>query len=179
MSKLSWSACLRRLTSLLAKLSLLLLTAVAAAAPVPVGPFVIDVPHGFQAAQTQKHKKTLITAWTHSVKDGKSKTLLQIEVLESAKPDSAQSSLQQTIKAIAQRRSHFSASPVAHITLAGAPAVRQSWNGVIGGFPVMGVIYSVVLKDRYVVKFLTQDLGNTPTDGLFEAMKAVESIVMS
>jgi hypothetical protein len=41
------------------------------------------------------------------------------------------------------------------------------------------VLYSMIVKDRYVVKILAQDLGTTPTDGLFEAMKAIESIGMS
>jgi hypothetical protein len=41
------------------------------------------------------------------------------------------------------------------------------------------VLYSVIVKDRFVVKILTQDLGTTPTDGLFEAMKAIESLGMS
>ena len=59
------------------------------------------------------------------------------------------------------------------------PEVLRMSFGNIGGYPVMGVLYSVIVKDRYVVKILAQDLGTTPTDGLFEAMKAIESIGMS
>lgn len=160
-----------------------LTTAVAqAAAATVVGPVVITVPQGFVAAQTQKTRKTLITAWTKSVKDGSSKTLLQINVLELAKPaapEEAEKYLRHELAAIERRRLNYTSSPVAHIQLAGVPAVRATWNGNIGGYPVMGVLYSVIVKDRYVVKFLAQDLGTTPTDGLFEAMKAIESMGMS
>jgi len=151
-------------------------------APVTVGPVVITVPQGFAAAQTQKAKKTLVTAWTKSVKDGSSKTFLQLTVIELAKPaapEDAEKILRRELATIGRRRANYSSSPVAHIQLAGVPAVRVTWNGSIGGYPVMGVLYSVIVKDRYVVKFLAQDLGTTPTDGLFEAMKAIESIGMS
>jgi hypothetical protein len=151
-------------------------------APVTVGPVVITVPQGFAAAQTQKAKRTLITAWTKSVKDGSSKTFLQLTVVELGKPaapEEAEKILRRELAIIGRRRANYSSSPLAHIQLAGAPAVRATWNGNIGGYPVMGVVYSVIVKDRYVVKFLAQDLGTTPTDGLFEAMKAIESIGMS
>jgi hypothetical protein len=131
------------------------------------------------AAQTQKRKKSLITAWTRSVKNGTSKTLLQIEILDSGKAESAEKHLHLALDAIGRRRSNFAASPLAHIQLAGLPAVRASWNGSIGGYALVGVVYTVAIKDRYVVKLLTQDLGNTPTDGIFEAMKAIESIGMT
>jgi len=151
-------------------------------APVTVGPVVITVPQGFAAAQTQKAKKTLVTAWTKSVRDGSSKTFLQLTVIELGKPaapEDAEKILRRELATIGRRRANYSSSPVAHIQLAGVPAVRATWNGSIGGYPVMGVLYSVIVKDRYVVKFLAQDLGTTPTDGLFEAMKAIESIGMS
>jgi hypothetical protein len=152
---------------------------VAQAAPVAVGPVVITVPHGFVAAQTQKTRKTLISAWTKSVKDGSSKTFLQITVLEQAEPEEAEKYLRRELATLERRRANYTHSPVAHIQLAGLPAVRATWNGNVGGFPVMGVLYSVIVKDRYVVKVLAQDLGTTPTDGLFEAMLSIESIGIS
>lgn len=152
---------------------------VAQAAPATVGPVVITVPPGFVAAQTQKAKKTLITAWTKSVKDGSSKTFLQITVVEQAKPEEPEKYLRRELATLEHRRTNYAHSPVAHIQLAGVPAVRATWNGNIGGYPVMGVLYSVIVKDRFVVKILAQDLGTTPTDGLFEAMQAIESMGMS
>ncbi len=149
------------------------------AGPVTVGPIVISVPDGFVAAQTQKRKKSLITAWTRSVRDGSSKTLLQIEIIDSGKPEDAEKQLHQALEVIGRRRANFAVSPLAHLQLAGLPAVRASWNGSIGGYAVVGVVYTVTVKDRYVVKLLAQDLGNSPTDGIFVAMKAIESIGMS
>lgn len=154
-------------------------TTVERAAPTTVGPLVITVPQGFVAAQTQKSRKTLITAWTKFVKDGSSKTFLQVTILEQSKPGQAEKYLQQELATLERRRANYTHSPVSHLQLAGAPAVRATWNGNIGGYPVMGVLYSVIMKDRYVVKILAQDLGTIPTDGLFEAMQAIESIGMS
>jgi hypothetical protein len=157
-----------------------LTTAVVQSAPATVvGPVVITVPQGFVAAQTQKTKKTLITAWTKSVKDGSSKTFMQLTVLELAEPaapEEAEKYLRRELATLERRRANYTHSPVAHIQLAGVPAVRATWNGNIGGYPVIGVLYSVIVKDRFVVKILAQDLGTTPTDGLFEAMKAIESM---
>jgi hypothetical protein len=171
---------LRRLVEIL---TLFALSAAAqAAAPVTVGPVVITVPAGFVAAQTQKTTKTLITAWTKSVADGSSKTLLQINVLDLGKPaapEEAEKYLRRELATLARRRSDYRNSPVAHIQLAGLPAFRATWNGNIGAYPVMGVLYSVIVKERYVVRFLAQDLGTTPTDGVFEAMQAIESFGMS
>src|SRR3954453_12504286 len=92
-------------------------------APVTVGPVVITVPQGFAAAQTQKAKKTLITAWTKSVKDGSSKTFLQLTVTELGKPaapEDAEKILRRELATIGRRRANYSSSPVAHIQLAGA-----------------------------------------------------------
>ena len=161
---------------------LALATGVAEAAPVTVGPVVITIPAGFVAAQTQRTPKTLITAWTKSVKDGSSKTLLQINVLDlgkAADPADAEKHLRRELAAIERRRTNYRSSPLAHIQLAGVPAVRATWNGSVGGYPVIGVLYSVIIKDRYVVKIQAQDLGTTPTDGLFAAMQAIESMGMS
>ncbi len=158
---------------------LVLSMAVAWGAPVTVGPVVIAVPRGFVAAQTQKTRQALITAWTKSVKDGSSKTFLQVTIVEQAAPEEPEKYLRHELATLEQRRTSFTHSPAAHIQLAGAPAVRATWNGSIGGYPVMGVFYSVVVKDRYVIKILAQDLGTTPTDGLYEAMQAIESMGMS
>ena len=76
----------RRLAELVILVALFVVTASAHAAPVTVGPVVITVPEGFAAAQTQKQKKTLITAWTKFVRNGSLKTLLQINVIDFGSP---------------------------------------------------------------------------------------------
>jgi hypothetical protein len=168
----------------------LLLTVPAEAAPVTVGPVVISVPEGFAAAQTQKRKETLITAWTKSVRNGSQKTLLQINVIDfgspAGKPAAAQDQaiyaekyLRQFLGGIERRRTNYVSSPIAHIKLAGLPAVRATWNGAVGGRPVVGVMYSVIVQNRYAVIFHTQDLGSTPSSGMFEAMQCIESATLA
>jgi hypothetical protein len=167
-----------------------LLTLSAHAVPVTVGPVVITVPEGFAAAQTQKQKKTLITAWTKSVRNDGLKTLLQINVVDfgsaPGKPAAAQDLaiyaekyLHQFLSDIERRRTNFVSSPFAHIKLAGLPALRATWNGAVGGRPVVGVMYSVIVQNRYAVIFHTQDLGSTPSSGMFEAMQSIESATLA
>jgi hypothetical protein len=167
-----------------------LLTLSAHAAPVTVGPVVITVPEGFAAAQTQKQKKTLITAWTKAVRNDGLKTLLQINVVDfgsaPGKPAAAQDLaiyaekyLRQFLGDIERRRTNYVSSPFAHIKLAGLPALRATWNGAVGGRPVVGVMYSVIVQNRYAVIFHTQDLGSTPSSGMFEAMQSIESATLA
>jgi len=157
------------------------------ASPATVGPIVISVPAGFEAAQTQRVRKMLITAWTKSVRNGSMKTLLQINVVDFGSPPGkaagaqdpdiyAEKYLRQFLGGIERRRSQYVSSPVAHIKLAGLPAVRATWNGAVGERPVVGVMYSVIVQNRYAVIFHTQDLGSTPTSGMFEAMRSIEAV---
>ena len=181
----------RRLAELLTILAAqILLTVAAHAAPVAVGPIFITVPEGFAAAQTQKQKKTLITAWTKSVRNGSLKTLLQIDVIDfgsaPGKPAAAQDLasyaekyLRQFLSSVERRRTNYVSSPLAHIKLAGLPAVRATWNGAVGGRATVGVMYSVIVRNRYAVIFHTQDLGNTPSSGMFEAMQSIEAVTLT
>jgi hypothetical protein len=170
--------------------SLLCWQPVFAAAPVRIGPVVLTIPEGFEAAQRQKQKGTLIAAWTRSVRDGSVKTLLQVTVYDlgsrtgktPAQPDLAdgpQKYLRQALGAMEQRRSRFKTSPVAHIKLADIPAVRASWNGAVATRDVVGVMYCVIVRNRFAVIFHTQDLGNIPTDGMLDAMKSIESVTLA
>lgn len=163
------------------------LSAAAWAGPATVGPIVITVPEGFEAADTQRLEKMVVTAWTKSVPNGSMKTLLQVNVVDfgqqRAKPPSqqelsiyAEKYLRQFLDGIERRRSHYVSSPVAHIKLAGLPAVRATWNGAIGDRAVVGVMYCVIVRNRFAVIFHTQDLGSTPSTGMFEAMASIESV---
>jgi hypothetical protein len=167
-----------------------LLATAAHAAPVTVGPVVITVPEGFEAAQTQRLKKTLITAWTKSVRSAGLKTLLQINVIDfgsaPGKPAApqdlniyAEKYLHQFLGGIERRRTNYASSPIAHIKVAGLPAVRATWNGAVGGRATVGVMYSVIVHNRFAVIFQTQDLGSTPTSGMFEAIQSIEAAVIS
>jgi hypothetical protein len=160
------------------------------AAPVTVGPIVITVPEGFEAAQTQRLKKTLITAWTKSVRNGNLKTLLQINVIDfgsaPGRPAAAQDLniyaekyLHQFMDGMQHRLTNYVSSPVAHIRLAGLPAARASWNGAVGGRAAVGVMYSVIVHNKFAVIFHTRDLGSTPTSGMFEAMQSIEAATLA
>jgi hypothetical protein len=160
------------------------------AAPVTVGPIIITVPEGFEAAQTQRLKKTLITAWTKSVRHGNLKTLLQINVIDfgsaPGKPAASQDLniyaekyLHQFMDGMQHRLSNYVSSPVAHIRLAGLPAARATWNGAVGGRAAVGVMYSVIVHNRFAVIFHTRDLGSTPTSGMFEAMQSIEAATLA
>ena len=164
-----------------------LLSAAAWAGPATVGPIVITVPEGFEAADTQRLEKMVVTAWTKSLPNGSMKTLLQINVVDfgqqRGKPPSqqelsiyAEKYLRQFLDGIERRRSRYVSSPVAHIKLAGLPAVRATWNGAIGDRAVVGVMYCVIVRNRFAVIFHTQDLGSTPSTGMFEAMVSIESV---
>jgi hypothetical protein len=168
----------------------LLFALAAHASPVTVGPVIITVPEGFEAAQTQRLKKTLITAWTKSVRSAGLKTLLQINVIDfgsaPGKPAApqdlniyAEKYLRQFLGGIERRRTNYVSSPIAHIKLAGLPAARATWNGAVGGRPAVGVMYSVIVRNRFAVIFHTQDLGNTPTSGMFEAMQSIEAATLA
>jgi hypothetical protein len=160
------------------------------AAPVTVGPIVITVPEGFEAAQTQRLKKTLITAWTKSVRNGNLKTLLQINVIDfgsaPGRPAAAQDLniyaekyLHQFMDGMQHRLTNYVSSPVAHIRLAGLPAARATWNGAVGGRAAVGVMYSVIVHNKFAVIFHTRDLGSTPTSGMFEAMQSIEAATLA
>jgi hypothetical protein len=160
------------------------------AAPVTVGPIIITVPEGFEAAQTQRLKKTLITAWTKSVRKGNLKTLLQINVIDfgsaPGKPAASQDLniyaekyLHQFMDGMQRRLTGYVSSPVAHIRLAGLPAARATWNGAVGGRAAVGVMYSVIVHNKFAVIFHTQDLGSTPTSGMFEAMQSIEAATLA
>jgi hypothetical protein len=56
--------------------------------------------------------------------------------------------------------------------------VRATWNGSVGGRPAVGVMYSVIVHNKFAVILHTQDLGSTPTSGMFEAMSAIESVAV-
>jgi hypothetical protein len=180
----------RWLAALWAVSAQFLLATVSQAAPVTVGPVSITVPEGFEAAQTQRLKKSLITAWTKSVRSAGLKTLLQINVIDfgsaPGKPAApqdlsiyAEKYLHQFLDGVARRRTNYVSSPIAHIKLAGLPAVRATWNGAVGGRAAVGVMYSVIVHNRFAVNFHTQDLGSTPTSGMFEAMQSIEAATLA
>lgn len=131
----------------------------------------------------------LVTAWTKSVRGDALKTLLQINIVDfgpvSVKPPvqpdatvAADRYLRQFLSGVEHRRSDFRVSPIAHLQLAGLPASRATWNGSLAGRATVGVMYSVIVRNRYAVILHTQDLGSTPSNGMFEAMQSIEGLTV-
>jgi hypothetical protein len=155
-----------------------------------VGPVVIAVPDGFASMQSQRQGSMQVSAWTKQSADEGTKTLLQVSVYDfgaqlrkSSTPEQlaegAEKYLREFLSGIERRRENYVLSPVKHMTLAGLPAARGTWKGTIGVKAVVGVMYCVVVKNRFVVSFHTQDLGGNPTSNMRQAMKSIEGIQLS
>jgi hypothetical protein len=155
-----------------------------------VGPVVIGVPEGFANMQAQRQGSMQVSAWTRQSADEGTKTLLQVTVYDfgaqlqtSPAPEQlaqgAEKYLREFLSGIERRRENYVLSPVKQLTLAGLPAARGTWKGTIGAKAVVGVMYCVVVKNRFVVSFHTQDLGSKPTRNMRQAMKSIEGVQLA
>lgn len=154
-----------------------------------VGPVVISVPEGFERQQTQRKDGMQVTAWTKSPLGKNGKTLLQVSVydfgaqLDQASPkdlaNGSEKYLREFLNGIERRRYNFELSPVEPVKLAGLSASRATWKGNSADVTLVGVMYCVIVRKRYVVSFHTQDLGTARTAAMREAMKSIEAIQLS
>ena len=162
------------------------LTAPQWAAAASFGPVTMAVPEGFVPAPPMRQDKMSIWAWTKSAPGGTVKALLELTVYDFG-PKLAQATaeelasgseqyLRQFLRGIEGRRANYALSQVQHVQLAGVPASRATWTGRAGPAELVGVMYCVIVKNRYVVSFHTQDLGSRPTSAMREAITAIESV---
>jgi hypothetical protein len=173
----------RRLASFSVLLAALISPHLAGAAA--LGPITMSVPDGFIAAPPMRQEKMSIWAWTKSAAGGTVKALLEVTVydfgpkLAQASPEELASGseqyLRQFLGGVERRRTNYALSPVKHVTLAGAPASTATWTGRTGPADLVGVMYCVIVQNRYVVAFHTQDLGSKPTPAMREAIAAIEA----
>jgi hypothetical protein len=150
-----------------------------------LGPVTMSVPDGFIAAPPMRQDKMAIWAWTKSAPGGAVKALLEVTLydfgpkLASASPEElaagTEQYLRQFLGGVERRRSNYSLSAVKHVELAGAPASTATWTGRAGPADLVGVMYCVIVQNRYVVSFHTQDLGSKPTGAMREAIAAIEA----
>jgi hypothetical protein len=151
-----------------------------------IGPVEISVPEGFGNRQTQRQGSSQTTGWTKFSSDQNTKALLQVSVYdfgsELGKPskqelvEGAEQYLREFLSGIERRRENYVLSPIERLQLAGLPAARGRWRGNIGTVAAVGVMYCVIVDNRFVVSFHTQDLGSKPTDAMQEAMKSIEAM---
>ena len=159
------------------------------AAGTSFGPVTLSVPEGFVAAPMQRQENMSVWAWTKSAPGGKVKALLQVSVYDFgsqlAKVSRAELAtgtekyLREFLGGIERRRSNYALTPVKHVELAGAPAAVATWTGRAGPADLVGVMYCVILRNRFVVSFHTQDLGSEPTSAMHQAIAAIESAQVS
>jgi hypothetical protein len=156
------------------------------AADASLGPITMAVPDGFIAAPMQRQPKFSVWAWTKSAPGGKVKALLEVTVydygpkLASASAEEIASSteryLRQFLGGVERRRTNYTLSPIRQAQLAGGPASVATWTGRAGPADVVGVMYCTIVKNRYVIAFHTQDLGDKPTPAMHEAMTAIDAV---
>lgn len=179
----------RRVSPLLSVVLALLILPVhchpAEAASAAVGPVSLSVPEGFVAAPMQRQENMSVWAWTKSARGGRVKALLQVSVYDYGSQlarssheetaGGAEKYLRDFLGGIERRRMNYALSAVKHLQLAGAPAATATWTGRAGPVDVVGVMYCVILKSRFIVSFHTQDLGSQPTSAMRDAMAAIEA----
>lgn len=150
-----------------------------------LGPITMPVPEGYIAAPPMRRDKVSVWAWTKSAPGGTVKALLEVTVhdfgpkfAQATAEELASSSeqyLRQFLGGIERRRSNYALSPVKHMQLAGAPASQAAWTGNLGPVELVGVMYCMIVHNRYVISFHTQDLGTKPTSAMREAIAAIEA----
>ena len=154
-----------------------------------VGPLRLDIPAGFAAAgPTQGRDELSVTAWIAVVPGDTSKTLLQASVYDYKKlpamsrkalGDAAEKYLREFLLGIERRRTDYSMSPVQRMKLAELPAARAQWQGRVNGNAMMGVMYCVIVANRYVVSFHTQGMTTEPTESMQAAMQAIQAVQLA
>ena len=152
---------------------------VAFAADASLGPIVMSVPEGFIAAPMQRQPSFSIWAWTKSADGGKVKALLEVTVYDFGPKQIASGTeqyLRQFLGGVERRRTNYTLSPIRQAQLAGGPASVATWTGHAGPVDLVGVMYCTIVKNRYVVSFHTQDLGDKPTPAMHEALSAIEGV---
>jgi hypothetical protein len=161
----------------------------ACAAGSSFGPLSLSVPDGFVAAPMQRQQNLSVWAWTKFVPGGRVKALLQVSVYDFGSQlaersreevaGGAEKYLSEFLGGVERRRTDYAQSAVKHLKLAGEPAAAATWTGKAGPASVVGVMYCVVLRNRFVVSLHTQDLGAEPTSAMRDAMAAIESVQLA
>jgi hypothetical protein len=155
------------------------------AEPATVGPVKLDIPAGFTAAASETRGPARVAGWVKG--DATTKTLLQVTIFdggsdlpgapaEKVLQEAADKYLGDFLKGVERRRSNYSQTPFEHLTLAGLPAARSTWKGYVGNIAAVGVMYCVIVNNRLVVSFHTQDVGSAVSPAMREAMKSFETV---
>ncbi|MGD0491138.1 MAG: hypothetical protein ABSC32_06295 [Steroidobacteraceae bacterium] len=149
------------------------------------GPLVISVPEGFEGPTRSDEGGGLTFVWVKRRPASDGGTLLQVSAIDLGasldaitppqRAEAAKHYLLEFAKGIGQRLGDFKFGDVEQATLAGSPAARGRWTGVVGGNPAIGVLYCV-LVGHWVVSLHTQDIGPDITPAMYSAIGAIEGV---
>jgi hypothetical protein len=149
------------------------------------GPLVISVPEGFDGPIRSDEAGGSTTAWVKRRPGTEGGTLLQVSAVDvgaslegitaAERAEAARHYLLEFLKGIGQGRGDFELGEIEPITLAGLPAVRVRWTGILDNTDAVGMMYCVVVGHT-VVDLNTQDVGSTLTPAMYSAMNAIEGV---
>jgi len=150
-----------------------------------IGPFVLAVPEGFDAPASSDHDGGVTTVWIKRRPATPDSTLLQVSVLDGGAAfdeagaddhfEGARHYLLEFVRAVARTEDHFELETIERVSLAGTPAARARWTGLVADKPIVGVMYCV-LVGRSIVSLRTEDAGPTITPAMYGAIAAIEAV---
>jgi hypothetical protein len=164
---------------------LLMLCAVAHAAPYEDELLRLEVPAGFVGPVRQRQGAEGMAVAYSKPHTGDRGTLLMIAIYDVgsklpklSKADlgaAAERYLLQFLSGVERRRTLFEASKPSRLELGGLPAARVTWRGIAQGFSMFGTMYCVIVGTR-VVTFHTQDFEGAPPENTSEVIRSFESV---
>jgi hypothetical protein len=148
----------------------------------------LDIPKGFEGPVSQSVERGMMYGFSKVSSTPRVRTLLQLSSYDLAKTIPRLSKeeflvgsdkyLQEFLKGVERRRTGFKQSRIAHISLGGIPASKISWSGSLQGVEMKGVMYCVIVGSK-AISLHTQDAGNEITPNMLEAMRSIESLVLT
>jgi hypothetical protein len=149
------------------------------------GPLTLSVPDGFDAPVSSERDGGVTTAWTKRRPGTVDTTLLQVSVLDGGAAfdeagaddrfEGARHYLLEFMRAVGHTEDHFQLAEIERVSLAGSPAARARWTGIVADKPVVGVMYCV-LVGHSIVSLRTEDAGPAITPAMYGAIAAIEAV---
>jgi len=171
------------LAQLLLSLALALLVQTAWCAD--AGPISITVPEGFDRPTRSDADGGMTMGWVKRQPTSDSGTLLQVSAidigtsLDGITPDQRVEAtthyLLEFVKGMGQRLGDFEFGDVERTSLAGLPAARVRWTGILNGRATVGINFCVLVRHS-VVSLQTQEVGSEITPSMYTAIEAIERI---
>jgi len=150
-----------------------------------IGPLVLAVPEGFDAPASSDHDGGVTTVWIKRRPGTADSTLLQVSVLDGGAAfddagaddrfEGSQHYLLEFVRAVGRTEDHFELESIERVSLAGTPAARARWTGLVADKPVVGVMYCV-LVGHSIVNLRTEDAGPRITPAMYGAIAAIEAV---